>query len=50
MALCRQNCSILPEGFEENLDLLFTHLFSQPQALPGDLDRILEALERILPR
>ena len=50
VALCRQNCSILPERFEENLDLLFAHLFSQPQALPGDLDRILEALERILPR
>ena len=50
VALCRQNCSILPERFEENLDLLFAHLFSQPQSLPGDLDRILEALERILPR
>ena len=47
--LCRRRCPLLPDRFAENLEQLFTHLFNQPQALPGDLDRILEALEQILP-
>lgn len=49
VALCRRDCALLPDHFGENLELLFAHLFDQLQALPDDLDRILDALGQILP-
>ena len=48
VSLCRQQCSILPQNFEENLDALYTHLFSQPDKIAGDLQRIVEELTKIL--
>lgn len=48
ISLCLQNCDILPERFEENLNTLFSHLFTAPEAIEEDLDRILTALEKIL--
>ncbi len=49
MALCREQCALLPDGFEENLSALFRDLFAAPERVGGDLDRIITELERILP-
>ncbi len=46
--LCREQCPVLPENFEENLDLLFSHMFSASETLAEDLNRILDALAKIL--
>lgn len=46
--LCRQSCPLLPERFEENLNDLFAHMFTQPQAISDDLEHILSALAKIL--
>ena len=49
ISLCLQQCRILPERFEENLDQLFAHLFTDQQAAMQDIDTILKALKQILP-
>ena len=46
--LCRESCSLLPENFEENLNVLFSHLFTQTELVPADIGRILDALAKIL--
>ena len=46
--LCREICPILPEQFEENLNTLFSHLFTTPEKVSDDLTRILAALTKIL--
>ena len=46
--LCREMCPTLPVRFEANLNDLFTHMFSDPEALTADLDRILSELAKIL--
>ena len=46
--LCREICPILPERFEENLNTLFSHLFTTPEKVSDDLTRILGALTKIL--
>ena len=48
VSLCRANCEILPANLEENLNLLWSHLFSAPEKLGGDLGRIVEELGKIL--
>lgn len=48
ISLCKTSCHTLPEQFEENLNLLFSHMFVQPQLLQEDLDRILTELRKIL--
>lgn len=48
MDLCRQQCSILPVKFEENLQNLFRHMFTDPTRLSEDLNRILKALETLM--
>ena len=48
MQLCREQCPTLPEKFEENLQTLFEHMFSDPGLLAADLDRILNELAKIL--
>lgn len=48
IALCKAQCPVLPERFEENLNALFDHMGGQIQLIPDDIRRILEALERIL--
>lgn len=48
MTLCRKQCAILPENFEENLNSLFAHMFADPSLLAQDLTNILDALQRIL--
>ena len=47
MQLAKAQCAVLPERFEENLNALFAHMFTKPDAVPEDLERILEALAKI---
>jgi len=46
--LALETCPLLPEGFEENLLLLFSHMFTDADLLSNDLDRILFGLSKIL--
>lgn len=48
MQLCKERCAILPARFEENLEDLFSHMFTAPALLSADLDRILQELGKIL--
>ena len=48
ISLCRERCSILPDNFEDNLNTLFCHLYTQPSLIEEDLKRILTALSKIL--
>lgn len=48
MSLCRESCPLLPERFEENLNSLLSHMFTDAAALCNDLDRICTALSKIL--
>ncbi|MGN1030114.1 MAG: DUF4037 domain-containing protein [Butyricicoccaceae bacterium] len=45
--LCRAECPILPEHFEENLNALFQHMFHS-DCLEEDIERILRALQAVL--
>ncbi len=46
--LCKQNCRILPEHFEENIYKLWNDLNSDKGAVLADLDRIVSELDKIL--
>ena len=46
--LAKAHCPILPRDFEENLSILFSHLFTDPDAINDDLARILNNLSEIL--
>lgn len=46
--LCKERCAVLPRNFEENLHILFAHLFSAPDQVHADIERILAELEAIL--
>ena len=48
MQLSRERLSFLPENFKENLDRLYANLFTQPDRIPDDLDRIVAELRKIL--
>ena len=48
VSLCRTRCAILPEDFEQNLNTLFSHLFTAPELVSGDVARLLDALAKIL--
>jgi len=45
--LCRTQCSLLPEYFEENLNRLFQDLFTTPDQVGRDIAAILTELEKI---
>lgn len=45
--LAKELCPSLPERFEENLNVLFAHMFTKPESVPEDLVRILAALAAI---
>ena len=47
--LCKRDCAILPERFEENLNKLFGDLFAVPRAVGEDIEQIVEELDKILP-
>ena len=42
MALCRNNCTTLPEHFEENLNRLFDDMLTQSDNLTEDLNRLFD--------
>ena len=46
--LTQERCAILPAHFEENIQLLYSHLFTHPHRIPEDLERIVEELSNIL--
>ena len=48
VSLCRENCPLLPAHFEENLNLLYSHLFAEPEKIGEDLAGILAELGKIL--
>lgn len=48
MTLCRQNCPILPEHFEENLNLLFSSMFTDPRQTALALEAIIAEIEKLL--
>ena len=48
ITLCRERCSILPERFEENLQDLFSHLFTDGDQATADIHRIVDALSKII--
>lgn len=47
VSLCKEYCPILPACFEENLNTLYSHLFSAPERIDGDLQRIVEELGKL---
>lgn len=46
--ICKETCPILPHRFEENLNDLFSHLFSSPELVEQDLQRITNSLAKII--
>ena len=46
--LCKQNCKVLPENFEENLNTLFKDMFMDSSKVEADIDRIIVELEKVL--
>lgn len=48
VALCRAQCAVLPEDFEENIARLYGDLFTRPERVGGDIAQMVEALGRVL--
>lgn len=48
VSLCRMECDILPDRFEENLDALFKAMFYAPEEIQTILGEIVEELDKIL--
>lgn len=48
ISLCRVSCPILPAQFEENLNSLFSHMFTSPEKTGADLERIVAEIEKLL--
>ena len=48
--LCKKQCKILPENFEENLELLFSHMFSKENHLQciEDIENIVRNVKKII--
>ena len=48
--LCKKQCKILPENFEENLELLFSHMFSKKNHLQciEDIENIVRNVKKII--
>lgn len=46
--ICKMQCEILPEHFEENIKQLFGDMFLHSERIKFDLNQILEELEKIL--
>lgn len=44
MELCRKNCAILPENFEENLQALFSHMYADE----GDRLKTIDDIQKII--
>ncbi|MBR3973588.1 MAG: DUF4037 domain-containing protein [Oscillospiraceae bacterium] len=48
VSLCKAHCKKLPNHFEENLNTLYHHLFTEPDMISDDLTRIVEELGKLL--
>lgn len=46
--LCKKNCEVLPENFEENINRLFHNLFTNSGNVNNDLKIIVEEIKRIV--
>jgi len=46
--LSLQNCKLLPNHFEKNLETLYSHLFTQPEFICDDLQRIVEEIVKLM--
>ena len=45
--LCRKNCALLPNNFEENLDRLFHDMVGNSDRIPDDIDEIIIELKKM---
>ena len=45
--LCEKNCKLLPGNFRQNLERLFSNLFTYPNRVAADIDEIVKELEEI---
>lgn len=48
--LCEKNCGVLPVHFRENIEKLYSHLFTDNKAAADDIDEIVTELQKILNR
>ena len=51
ISLCKKNCAILPEDFEENIKLLYSHMYLESKdqlKVIDDIDRIIQCLRKLL--
>ena len=48
VSLCRAQCAVLPERFEENIAQLYADLFAHPEQVGADVSRMVQALKAIL--
>lgn len=48
ISLCRQQCAVLPENFEQNLERLFADLYGEAAQLKTNLAVIVEEVEKLL--
>lgn len=46
--LCKENCSILPNDFEKNINLMYEHSFTDSGAFIDDIARIIAELKKCL--
>ena len=46
--ICKEKCSILPNNFEENIDILFKDLFGRKNKIYEDLERIIFELKKVI--
>lgn len=46
--ICKAQCIILPLDFEENINAVFSHMFSEPEKLESDLQRIIFELKKLI--
>lgn len=44
IALCRAQCALLPQDFEENIRRLYDDLFARPACVGSDIERMVQAL------
>ena len=46
--LCKKNCEILPENFEENIKKLFDDLFANSDNVESDLKNLIEEIKKVV--
>ena len=45
---CKEQCKILPNNFEENINELFENLYTNPEKIDADVSEIIEELEKVI--